>query len=52
MNYNFSTLPLFILMGAFVHRAKLSDDLYEAANAWLSHWRAGGDATDAQVQIS
>ena len=41
MNYNFSTLPLFILMGAFVHRAKLSDDLYEAANAWLSHWRGG-----------
>ena len=52
MNYNFSTLPLFILMGAFVHRAKLSEDLYEAANAWLSHWRGGGDATDAQVQIS
>ncbi|MEZ5792752.1 MAG: TRAP transporter large permease [Nitratireductor sp.] len=41
MNYNFSTLPLFVLMGAFVHRAKLSDDLYEAANAWLSHWRGG-----------
>lgn len=41
MNYNFSTLPLFILMGAFVHRARLSDDLYEAANAWLSHLRGG-----------
>lgn len=41
MNYNFSTLPLFILMGAFVHRARLSDDLYGAAHAWLSHWRGG-----------
>jgi len=41
MNYNFSTLPLFILMGAFVHRARLSDDLYGAAHAWHSHRRGG-----------
>ena len=41
MNYNFSTLPLFILMGAFVHRARLSDDLYAAAHAWFSHLRGG-----------
>lgn len=41
MNYNFTTLPLFILMGAFMHRARLSNDLYEAAHAWLSHRRGG-----------
>lgn len=41
MNYGFSVLPLFVLMGAFIHRAQLSEDLYEAANAWLGHWRGG-----------
>src|SRR5690606_16291628 len=37
----FSVLPLFILMGSFVHRAQLSEDLYDAANAWVGHWRGG-----------
>lgn len=40
-NFGFSVLPLFILMGAFVHRAALSDELYEATNAWLGHKRGG-----------
>ena len=40
-NFGFSVLPLFILMGAFVHRAELSDELYEATNAWLGHRRGG-----------
>ena len=40
-NFGFSVLPLFILMGAFVHRAELSVELYEAANAWLGHRRGG-----------
>lgn len=40
-NFGFSVLPLFILMGAFVHRAALSDELYEATNAWLGHRRGG-----------
>lgn len=39
--YGFSVLPLFILMGAFIHRAQLSEDLYDAANAWLGHLRGG-----------
>jgi tripartite ATP-independent transporter DctM subunit len=41
MNYGFSVLPLFVLMGAFVHRANLSQELYDAANSWLGHRRGG-----------
>ena len=41
LGYGFSVLPLFILMGVFVARAALSDDLYEAANKWLGHFRGG-----------
>lgn len=40
-NYGFSVIPLFILMGAFIHRADLSADLYDAANAMLGHRRGG-----------
>lgn len=38
---NFVVLPLFMLMGAFVSQARLSDDLYDAANAWLGHFKGG-----------
>ena len=41
LGYGFSVLPLFILMGVFVARAQLSDDLYEASNKWLGHFRGG-----------
>ena len=41
LNTNFSVLPMFLLMGAFVHRAALSDDLYDCANAWLGHLKGG-----------
>lgn len=41
MVYDFSVLPLFILMGAFVARSGISHDLYEASNAWLGHRRGG-----------
>ena len=41
MSYSFSTLPLFILMGAFVYRAALAEDMYDCANAWLGHFRGG-----------
>ena len=41
LNFGFSVLPLFILMGAFVNRANLSQELYDAANAWLGHRRGG-----------
>jgi tripartite ATP-independent transporter DctM subunit len=40
-NFNFAVLPLFILMGVLVARAKLSDDLFEASDAWLGHFRGG-----------
>ena len=37
----FVVLPLFLLMGAFVSQARLSDDLYDAAYAWLGHLKGG-----------
>ena len=41
LNYGLSVVPLFILMGNFVNRAGLSDELYTAANAFLGHRRGG-----------
>ncbi len=38
---SFVVLPLFLLMGMFVARARLSDDLFDAANAWLGHLPGG-----------
>jgi len=40
-NYNLSIIPLFVLMGAFIYRADISSDLYEAAHARLGHLRGG-----------
>lgn len=40
-NYGMSVLPMFILMGLFVHKADISGELYEAANAWLGHLKGG-----------
>jgi C4-dicarboxylate transporter, DctM subunit len=36
-----SVVPLFILMGNFVARSKLAEELYEAAHAWVGHYRGG-----------
>jgi C4-dicarboxylate transporter, DctM subunit len=41
MSYTLSVMPLFVLMGNFVVKAGLADDLYDAANAWLRHYRGG-----------
>jgi C4-dicarboxylate transporter, DctM subunit len=41
LDFQFSVLPLFILMGTFVNHAALSDDLYEVAHRWLGHYRGG-----------
>ncbi|MBT7352892.1 MAG: TRAP transporter large permease [Acidiferrobacteraceae bacterium] len=41
INYGLSVVPLFILMGNFVTRAGLSDELYTAAHAFLGHRRGG-----------
>ncbi len=40
-NYGLTVLPLFVLMGTFIHRAQLSEELYDATNAWLGHRRGG-----------
>ncbi len=32
---------MFILMGLFVHKADISNELYDAANAWLGHLKGG-----------
>jgi C4-dicarboxylate transporter, DctM subunit len=40
-NYGMSVLPMFILMGLFVHKADISNELYDAAHAWLGHLKGG-----------
>ena len=40
-NYHFSVVPLFILMGSFVTRAGMSQELFRAANAFVGHLRGG-----------
>ncbi len=40
-SYQFSVLPLFILMGNFVTRAGLSQELYRAAYTFIGHLRGG-----------
>ena len=40
-SYEFSVLPLFILMGNFVAYSRISQDLYDASHAWLGHQRGG-----------
>ncbi len=41
MDHGFSVLPLFILMGTFIYRAELSQELYDFAYAFLGHFRGG-----------
>ena len=41
MNYGLSVVPLFILMGTFIHRAGISDELYDASYAWLGRLKGG-----------
>jgi tripartite ATP-independent transporter DctM subunit len=40
-NYTLSVVPLFILMGAFVTRAGMSQELFRAAYAFIGHVRGG-----------
>jgi tripartite ATP-independent transporter DctM subunit len=44
--YDLSVVPMFILMGNIAVQAKLSQDLFRAANAWLG-WMRGGVAMAA-----
>ena len=41
MSYTLSVIPLFILMGNLVVRAKISDELFQAAYCYLGHRRGG-----------
>ena len=40
-NHQFAVLPLFILMGVFVTRSGIADNLYDTASKWLGHLRGG-----------
>jgi tripartite ATP-independent transporter DctM subunit len=40
-NYTLSVVPLFILMGNFVTRAGMSQELFHAAYAFIGHFRGG-----------
>ncbi len=40
-SYNFSVIPLFILMGQFAFSAGISQRLYDSAHKWLGHMRGG-----------
>jgi len=39
--YTLSVIPLFILMGNFVVRARMSEELYHAAYTFFGHLRGG-----------
>jgi C4-dicarboxylate transporter, DctM subunit len=40
-NFNFSVIPMFILMGALVSASGMSRELFRAANAWVGHLPGG-----------
>ncbi len=40
-SYSLTVIPLFVLMGALIHRSQLSQELYDAANAFMGHRRGG-----------
>lgn len=41
MSEGMAVIPLFVVMGAFIHRSGLSEDLYLGARAWVGHFRGG-----------
>ena len=40
-NYNFSPIPLFILMGVFASKARMSTELFNGAKTLFGAWRGG-----------
>jgi len=40
-NFNLVVIPLFVLMGNIAGVSGMSRDLYDAAYAWVGHWRGG-----------
>lgn len=41
LNYNFSVLPLFALMGSVFAHSRMADELYDTSYAFLGHRRGG-----------
>ncbi len=41
MSYELSVLPMFILMGALVTRARMSEDLFRLCHGFVGHYRGG-----------
>ncbi len=40
-SYNFSIVPLFILMGAFTFKSGLGTDIFDTIYKWVGHFRGG-----------
>ena len=40
-SFDFSVLPLFLLMGNFAARAGITSALFRAVNSWMGHFRGG-----------
>jgi len=40
-NFNFSVIPMFVLMGSLVSASGMSRELFRAANAWVGHLPGG-----------
>jgi tripartite ATP-independent transporter DctM subunit len=40
-DFNFSIIPMFILMGAFASTSGMSEELFRASRAWIGHLRGG-----------
>ena len=40
-NYSFSPIPMFILMGVFASKARMSSELFNGAKSLFGGWRGG-----------
>jgi C4-dicarboxylate transporter DctM subunit len=40
-NYGLTVIPMFILVGEFIHYAGYNDSLYNATHRWFGHYRGG-----------
>lgn len=40
-SHQFAVLPLFMLMGVFVNKSGIADNMYDVASKWLGHLRGG-----------
>src|SRR6267378_1527842 len=50
-NYTLSVVPLFILMGNFVTRAGMSQELFKTAYAFIGHLRQGRVPVDETLRV-